>query len=497
MLSRSFLVIYHSIIARAIKTADELVRKSESHFQQKRLLSVEPWNLGELKQFSSMLSSLSNFILHSAADLLQRPGSGSSSSTLSVIIAAILSELSDYKIRPLYDISDSDAYAKVYKKLMASNNIAARFVTQERYFLPLERLGCSSFGYQTEFAPTHKQFREKAEGSLKSIGLWSTLPSTARRQLSDTSTSLTLREGEAGFGKQSFRWIDCLGRHILLHDADDDVLDEKSLLRQLINLKPLSQNVEAGSQHAFTELVNQKDALGRTILHVACQRGFLKLAKELLDCGASPDTTTLFGSSPLHYACASTSESDAAICFLLTERLQDLNVKDIYEHSPMYYADKSGRIEKIEALLRTGKADTPEVGYTVLIDAVRNGNDALIRRLANAGANHRYGHNRSLIMDAIQLRQLHSLKAVCEAYPHAVNEDSDKMSPTPLEYAVTSRFFEGVEYLVSREDVDVNHQNCDGLCALHMAVTIPGGEHIVRLLAQHSKIDKATKYFYG
>jgi hypothetical protein len=50
--------------------------------------------------------------------------------------------------------------------------------------------------------------------------------------------------------------------------------------------------------------VNVQDRLGRTLLHLLCQRNSMKGVELALEAGADPGATTIYGHLPLHYAAA-------------------------------------------------------------------------------------------------------------------------------------------------------------------------------------------------
>jgi hypothetical protein len=63
--------------------------------------------------------------------------------------------------------------------------------------------------------------------------------------------------------------------------------------------------------------LNRQDILGRTALHVACLYGWTNVAEILVDAGADPDLSTVFGHVPFHYAAVQTAGYTEKLCDLV------------------------------------------------------------------------------------------------------------------------------------------------------------------------------------
>jgi hypothetical protein len=93
-----------------------------------------------------------------------------------------------------------------------------------------------------------------------------------------------------------------------------------------------------------------QDRLGRTLLHLLCQRGSYECVKQILDLGADPRATTIYGHLPLHYAA---KRGDYNICKLLLECRERFNIlqRDNFGCTAYDYASW-GKHQQIESLLK-------------------------------------------------------------------------------------------------------------------------------------------------
>ena len=96
--------------------------------------------------------------------------------------------------------------------------------------------------------------------------------------------------------------------------------------------------------------IDEVDAMGRTILSWASQKGDDTTVAELLHCGADPNITDSSGISPLHQAVKADSEN----CLrLLIAAKAEVEVKDLYGRTPLSCA-ASRRSGVLEVLLKFG-----------------------------------------------------------------------------------------------------------------------------------------------
>ncbi|CAI6333316.1 unnamed protein product [Periconia digitata] len=479
----SFLVVYRSMITRAIDAEEGLLTEAASHFE----MNTFPPHSSEFNDggtpFKVFLDNLSDYI-HQKATQLSPCSEGEDRYS---ILPALFTHIFLEPVYHPYDLMESDSRINICDRILESHNTAARFIALQHHL-----------DHSLDRPPTPEERRvlwdanervcTQAKEVLSSAGLLKFMPSIARDHPSYMSSFILTRMDKGVHDARELKWYDCMGRNILLRFAGYS--DEETLLKLLPDFEELIRSSHDSHHETLAQLLNQTDSLGRTILHVACQRGMPSFAKKLLDYGACPDITTIFGSSPLHYACASKSNR-ADICIILLARgLTDPHKKDDWGHTPIHYADKNGQVDKMMSILRTGRACTPEDGYETLIDAVKTGNRSVVGRLLAAGATPLYGSpvSRSLLLDAIDFKQVSSLQALCEAYPNVLFKGSNWMPENPLTHAVSRQYYDGVEYLLKQDNVDVNGKDYLGRYALEIAVA-HANRQILRLLLEHPKID--------
>lgn len=67
--------------------------------------------------------------------------------------------------------------------------------------------------------------------------------------------------------------------------------------------------------------IDAQDILGRTALHIACQKSQIDIVKTLLNLGADPCMITKFSHSPLHYAAVADINITSELCQMLCDRM--------------------------------------------------------------------------------------------------------------------------------------------------------------------------------
>ena len=134
---------------------------------------------------------------------------------------------------------------------------------------------------------------------------------------------------------------DCLGRSTL-----HSWLDYMYFGPDQADLKLLQED-----SLQMTEAVKAQDILGRSPLHIACQKGWKEGVEALLELGADPKATTVYGSSPLHYAAANGS---AEICEILLGHVTLADIKrDCRGEIPVAYARKNKHTKAVDAFKYT------------------------------------------------------------------------------------------------------------------------------------------------
>eukprot|EP00392_Amoebophrya_sp_AT5.2_P014748 g14909.t1 len=110
-------------------------------------------------------------------------------------------------------------------------------------------------------------------------------------------------------------------------------------------------------EHAARETMMELDvplASGKTAFYLACERGQTRLVKQLLRAGASLDTQTCHGKTPLHAAVEKSHEGITAILCENAVDVRHITKRTKGEHgvSPFMLAEKRGKASLILPMLR-------------------------------------------------------------------------------------------------------------------------------------------------
>ena len=163
--------------------------------------------------------------------------------------------------------------------------------------------------------------------------------------------------------------------------------------------------------------VHEKDARGRTALHLACKLGSEKVVQALIDRGSRVNERDVFGATPLMCArdetallllragasCEELPKERRVHLFHLACAVGDLlNVRTLLKNgctigtlsigrheTLLHYACEKGDVEAVEALIDAG-CNVNCRGYggdTPLMNAAREGNEKIVRKFILAGAN--------------------------------------------------------------------------------------------------------------
>ena len=173
-------------------------------------------------------------------------------------------------------------------------------------------------------------------------GLFDSLPD-------ESQYNMLFRSDEINFGMALDKKapMDCLGR-TGLHQALDAVATLETQYYQ--RRSTLLEQLETFISDEPLEHINQRDILGRTLLHVACEKGWTAGVRKLLAKGAEPNLKTAYGSTPLHYAAAG-EHYDIVQMLLGRHSSEKSSLLDYRNNTALYYACKGTHTMLITLLL--------------------------------------------------------------------------------------------------------------------------------------------------
>ncbi|PVI03894.1 ankyrin [Periconia macrospinosa] len=166
---------------------------------------------------------------------------------------------------------------------------------------------------------------------------------------------------------------DCLGRtslHQYLDYMGEFRIDHETTIKQIL-------------ADGNPDLIDKRDILGRTALHIACQRGWLSIMQLLLLHGASVCMYTVCGILPLHYAAA---RGSLEACKMLLHPDAEYEVDDIYGpsgHSPLSYAIRAKSSEIVGMFL---EGEPSYVTNEHIELGIRSNDAAIVRKLLDSSA---------------------------------------------------------------------------------------------------------------
>ena len=333
---------------------------------------------------------------------------------------------------------------------------------------------------------------------LKDLSIHEHLPSFSKRcPLFIPDELSAARSQELGDIEAIDKQLDCLGRTRLHHCLDAYTVGGSSLEPTIgpdIVRDPTSTRLA----------IDSSDILGRTPLHIACQKDCLNTVEELLAHGADLSRQTVHGSLPLHYASASGSLD---ICRLLLLRREcDANKPDRYGKTALHYAIERGNVTVVKLLLSNifeNPAD-PNLNEVAsnrppLMQAIYQDNEELVVRLIRGGADPNIVWNNGSKHTPFSYAVMHERTGIMHllgSREDVLVDVVDDWNGTALHIAAKIGFKEGVEYLFSRADIDVNSSTRRGKTPVMEAIE-SGQREIVKLFLRDSRVDLWKADCYG
>jgi ankyrin repeat protein len=238
--------------------------------------------------------------------------------------------------------------------------------------------------------------------------------------------------------------------------------------------------------------VTVQDKYGETPLHRVSQSGPMKLAGTLIERGADVKARDKYGFTPLHVA---SQWGHAEVAGLLIDRGADATARDKYGDTPLHVASQRGQVEVTGLLIMRGADVTAQnkYGSTPLHLALQWGRvevtDMLIERGTDVTARDKYGS--TLLHLASQSGRVGIVGILIKggADVTARNEDGE----TPLHLASKWGQVE-VAVMLVKHGADVTAQNKDGSTPLHMALQWGRVEMVDMLIERGADVTAQDKY---
>ncbi|MGB2885066.1 MAG: ankyrin repeat domain-containing protein, partial [Dehalococcoidia bacterium] len=243
-----------------------------------------------------------------------------------------------------------------------------------------------------------------------------------------------------------------------------------------------------------SQLVNTKDASGRTPLHWACRGVHYEVLKFLVEKGADINAKDNDGIAPLH---SLTSRAHAEGIALLIANKADVNVKSANGDTPLHFAAQSGRFAIVQQLIDHGAVVTSKShsGFTPLLGAIQAKSleiaELLIAKSADVNLVFKEDYYGATPMSfAIQLGNLEMVKSL---HLNGANiQYRTKLGVNHLHFAAAVNKVDIAEYLIDC-GLDIHSAQNGGLTPLHIA-TIAGSLDVAKLLvAKGAKLDLKSK----
>jgi ankyrin len=240
---------------------------------------------------------------------------------------------------------------------------------------------------------------------------------------------------------------------------------------------------------------NAQDHSGRTPLHLSCGNGDSTVVEELLASKAEVNITDQYGNSPLHYALLN---DRAGIASILLDKGAEINGKNLSGNMPFTLAIRMGDAKLVKDLLAKGaEADVRESnGSTPLHIAARRGDLELCKLLIDKGldVNAKNEDDETPLLIAARINSEDLLDLLLA---HGANvETNDKSDRTPLHYAALNGNLAMTKLFLSKGlKADVKDQN--SFTPLHFASLANAPDVAATLVQSGADVNAKTGHQTG
>lgn len=245
-----------------------------------------------------------------------------------------------------------------------------------------------------------------------------------------------------------------------------------------------------------TPRLRHDDYRGTTLLHVAARHNLLGILHAILRSNdVDINVKDTYSQTPLYWAASEGHEEVTKI--LVNRKDVDVNSKNIEGESPLYMAAYSGKNAIVHLLLKQDGIDVnseTRVRWTPLYGAISEGHETVVELLLNrkdVDVNSQDIGYCTPLSEAIYMEKTAIIKLLLNRHDIDVNARSRQM--TPLTEAIPTMNTAVIKLLLNRDDIDVNLQDIGGLTPLACAAAFGGREAVVNLLLSRADIDVNLK----
>jgi ankyrin repeat protein len=374
---RSTLMCYQTLLDMAIRYLGDLKRKSIEPFlanTSSHGYFDDPIENRSCEQFKDFYDTVQMAISRLTSDLLAPGGAPSIISTdlLPDLLGPTVPTFFGGVACPICDEYDDPTNLQV---LIESGNVCGEYVAR------LSRLAQhTKHCHEDEGYAVASEMRRISELSVEMESV--VIDTLHNSTVDDFMTFLSKN-------KKPFK-PDAVINRLQLHENPGRDSLGRTHLHQYLDAAPKIdlENLETMLDLLSSNEINEQDIIGRSALHIACQRN-VKIVEMLLSGGADPRLETVYGSTPLHYAVAIGSLEICRILILypIAEIEYDIGGLDHIGNSPLYYATHGNHVAIVKLLL----ADPQYSGNLnakngLLMDAIVMDNEEIVQILLERGA---------------------------------------------------------------------------------------------------------------